>query len=173
VITCSNCGFENRDSELICVKCGQPLVDLAKETATRALGDTDYEEGVPKWGSARFNAQMLLIMEILETSEKHEFDADQVEQLILGRRDPDTGQLPDVDLTQAGGMEQGVSRKHAMVIRRDGALHIMDNGSANGTYLNGQRLVSQQPRVLRDGDDIRLGHLVVRVTFRQGNPNPT
>ena len=38
-------------------------------------------------------------------------------------------------------------------------------GSHNGTYLNGQRLIAHQPRVLRDGDDIRLGFLVLRVKF--------
>ena len=58
--------------------------------------------------------------------------------------------------------------KTAFLLRRDGALHIVDNDSANGTYLNGQRLVARQPRILRDGDDIRLGHLVVRVTFNVG-----
>ena len=54
-----------------------------------------------------------------------------------------------------------------MIIRVDnGALAIVDNNSANGTFLNGHRLVPQQPRILRDGDDIRLGHLTMRVTFQ-------
>ena len=35
----------------------------------------------------------------------------------------------------------------------------------NGTFLNGQRLVPNQPRILRDGDEIRLGHLVLYVRF--------
>jgi len=170
VITCPNCGFENREEEKLCVRCGQPLVDLTKETATRTLGDTDYEEGVPKWGSARFNAQMYLILEAVEYGQSYTFDANQVDQLIIGRKDPNTGTLPDVDLSIIGAVEHGVSRQHAMVIRQDGALHIMDNNSANGTYLNGQRLVAQQPRVLRDGDDVRLGHLIMRVTFQQGQP---
>jgi predicted component of type VI protein secretion system len=31
-------------------------------------------------------------------------------------------------------------------------------------------LISEQPRVLRDGDDIRLGYLVVRVVFDRTSP---
>jgi pSer/pThr/pTyr-binding forkhead associated (FHA) protein len=41
----------------------------------------------------------------------------------------------------------------------------MDNGSSNGTFLNEQKLIANQPRVLRDGDDLRLGFLVLTVHF--------
>lgn len=166
MITCPNCKYENRDGTVICVRCGTPLVELGKNEATRALGNTDYEEGVPKWGSARFNGAMNLILEVVESGEQFVFDADNVDEVVMGRQNPDTGEAPPVDLTRAGGTDKGVSRRHAVIVRRDGALHVMDYGSANGTYLNGQKLVAQQPRILRDGDDVRLGHLVIRVTFR-------
>ncbi|RMG88346.1 MAG: FHA domain-containing protein, partial [Chloroflexi bacterium] len=48
---------------------------------------------------------------------------------------------------------------------RDGSLHIKDLGAKNGTFLNGQKLVPEQPRVLRDGDEIRLGRLILEVHF--------
>jgi hypothetical protein len=166
VIVCSNCGHENADTEKICVKCGALLINNEQYQATRSLGDTDFEEGVPKWGSARFNGTMHLILEVLDSGETYRFDANQVTEVVMGRSNPDTAELPGVDLTSSDGMNKGVSRKHATIVRRDGALHIVDNNSANGTYLNGQRLVAGQPRILRDGDDVRLGHLVVRVTFR-------
>lgn len=132
--------------------------------STRTLSDTDYEEGVPKWGSARFNGN--LVLDVLETDESFVFDAQSVGEIIIGRKDPHTNDKPDVDLANSNAQEKGVSRRHAVVLNRDGALHIVDNGSANGTFLNGQRLVPNQSRILRDGDDVRLGHLVVRVTFR-------
>ena len=84
---------------------------------------------------------------------------------LIGRRDPDTGIIPSVDLTEENAVELGVSRKHAIIVRRDGAVHIADNNSANGTFLNGQRLVADRLRVLRDGDDVRVGKIVLRVTF--------
>lgn len=165
MIKCATCGRLNHDTEQICVYCGAPLIDLTKHNATRAVGDTDYEEGVPKWGSARFNFTMTLVIHIVETRKSFVLDADAQEEIELGRIDPDTGEAPAVDLTEHGGVDKGVSRRHATIIQRDGALYIVDNDSANGTYLNGQKLVASQPRVLRDGDDIRLGHLVLRVNF--------
>jgi hypothetical protein len=167
VIVCTNCGYENKEGTAICVKCGTPIGAVVEQT-TRSLGDTDIEEGTPRWGSARFNGKMNLIIEAVESGQQFVFDAERVNEVILGRRDPDTGDQPHVDLTEAGALENGVSRKHAVIVRREGSLHIMDYASANGTYLNGQKLVAQQPRILRDGDDIRLGHLVIRVNFQPG-----
>lgn len=165
MIVCTNCGHENPDTEKICTKCGA-LLSGEQYQSTRSLGDTDFEEGIPKWGSARFNGTMHLVLDVLDSGETYRFDANQVTEIIIGRGSTDTGELPAVDLTSSDGINKGVSRRHATIVRRDGALHIVDNNSANGTYLNGQRLVAGQPRILRDGDDVRLGHLVVRVTFR-------
>lgn len=143
----------------------QSLEDqLQVHVSTRSLDNTDYEEGVPKWGSARFNGN--LVLDVLETDASFTFEAQSINELVLGRKDPNSNDGPDVDLTETNAVEKGVSRNHAIIINRDGSLYVMDNGSSNGTFLNGQRLVAKQPRVLRDGDDVRLGHLVVRVTFR-------
>jgi len=168
VIKCPECGRNNEDTAKICIYCGTALVDLVREiAATRSFNDTDFEEGVPKWGSARFNARMNLIISVEKTAKAMIFDAENIEELVIGRIDPDTNEVPEIDLTPYGGLDKGVSRRHAAVIRKDGSLQIVDNGSPNGTFLNGQKLVANQPRVLRDGDDIRLGHLVIRITFQK------
>ncbi len=168
MIKCPECGRENQDAAKICVYCGAMLIDIFQgHVATRALGNTDFEEGTPKWGTARFSARMNLILAVQNSDRKFVFDADQVEALTIGRKDPQTGETPDVDLFDAGALEKGVSRKHAAIIRKDGSLQIMDNGTPNGTFLNGQKLVPRQPRVVRDGDDIRLGHLVLHIKFER------
>ncbi|MBE2267693.1 MAG: FHA domain-containing protein, partial [Anaerolinea sp.] len=87
--------------------------------------------------------------------------------VLIGRTDVDNKVIPDIDLAPYGAVEKGVSRIHAAILRTEEALIIMDKGSANGTHLNGQRLVPQQPRVLRDGDEIRLGRLVARIYFKR------
>ncbi len=139
--------------------------DMLRRTATRGLGNTDYEESEPRWGTARFNQRTTLMLFVRGAPEPFVFDAGAIEELIIGRIDPDSGKSPDVDLENYSGMEKGVSRRHATIIRKDGSLNLVDAGSHNGTYLNGQRLIAHQPRVLRDGDDIRLGFLVLRVKF--------
>lgn len=55
-----------------------------------------------------------------------------------------------------------VSRLHAVIARYHGGWCVRDVGSANGTYLNGRRLLSEQ--LLRPGDEIRVG--AVRIVFR-------
>ena len=168
---CPKCQRENDPDAQICVYCGEPLVDLSERISTRGLDDTDYEEGTPKWGSARFGSRANLLIGVGEEINTFVFDANQIEELVMGRRDVRSGDVPEVDLYDYEAVEKGVSRHHALIVRRDGSLYLVDNDSANGTFLNGQRLVAQQPRVLRDGDDIRLGHLTLRVTF-EGIPTP-
>ena len=167
MIKCPNCGNNNEDEAKICVYCGNLLVDATLAASTRTLDDTDFEEGVPKWGSARFNARTNLILGIEEDPRTLVFDATEITELVIGREDPKTGEAPEVDLTPYDAIEKGVSRRHAAIVRKDGSLYLVDKNSANGTFLNGQKLVPEQSRVLRDGDDIRLGHLTVRITFER------
>jgi hypothetical protein len=164
VIKCPNCSHENAETSQICEVCGHLLVKPSIDT--RKYDDADYEEGTPRWGSARFNGAMNLVLDVIETKRSFVFDYHEITQIIMGRKDSEDLKVPLVDLSSVGGLEKGVSRRHAKIVRKDGALHVMDNDSANGTYLNGQKLVADQPRVLRDGDEIRLGHLTVRITFR-------
>ncbi len=49
-----------------------------------------------------------------------------------------------------------VSRHHATIIWQTGAFVLQDLGSANGTYVNGQRVTGLQ--TLRDGDAIQTGN---------------
>jgi diguanylate cyclase (GGDEF)-like protein len=48
-----------------------------------------------------------------------------------------------------------VSRRHAMIIRRQGRMFVKDLGSTNGTYLNDQEVTQETP--LRSGDLIKVG----------------
>ena len=56
-----------------------------------------------------------------------------------------------------------VSNTHAILITRDSGYSIVDLGSRNGTYVNGERLGSQA-HTLRHGDSIQLGQTLL--TFR-------
>jgi ABC-type multidrug transport system ATPase subunit/ABC-type multidrug transport system permease subunit len=61
-----------------------------------------------------------------------------------------------------------VSAEHAMIEYRAGVYHLIDRGSRNGTFLNGQRITEVD---LNDGDLIRLGEMgssAVTLTYRAG-----
>ena len=166
---CLYCGYKKiTDTMKTCPRCGLPLT-REKQTATRVLPNTEEDDiGTPRYGTVRFSSRMNLVVKVHGFDKTFTFDAAQITKLTFGRIDPDTGESPAVDLKDWKAIEKGVSRHHAAIIRRDtGSLSLVDQESDNGTYLNGQRLIPNQPRILRDGDEIRLGHLVLYVRFEK------
>jgi pSer/pThr/pTyr-binding forkhead associated (FHA) protein len=85
--------------------------------------------------------------------------------VVIGRPDIESGDKVDIDLTPYGGRERGVSRRHAVLYRTVFTVSIVDLNSSNGTYLNGVRLVPHQPRLLREGDEVRLGNMRFHTYF--------
>ena len=58
--------------------------------------------------------------------------------------------------------EPTVSRRHALVVRREETLVLLDDRSMNGTWLNGERVTEA---VLSDGDVIQLGAVSLSVVL--------
>jgi pSer/pThr/pTyr-binding forkhead associated (FHA) protein len=85
---------------------------------------------------------------------------------ILGRAGGETPTDPLINLADYDAEKKGVSRRHAMLIREDERLLITDLGSTNHTYLNGQQLQENDRLVLRDGDEIRLGKLSIKIFYK-------
>ncbi len=110
---------------------------------------------------------MKLVLTLKNKNSVHfTFDPAQIELIVMGRRDPVSGDHPTVDLQDHDAEEQGVSRRHAVIKRMSSnALQLIDNASVNGTFLNGQIMLPHEPRILRDGDEVRLGRLVIDVSF--------
>jgi pSer/pThr/pTyr-binding forkhead associated (FHA) protein len=89
------------------------------------------------------------------------------DEVVIGRVDHHTDFLPDLNLTRFGAWERGVSRLHAAIRRSGDTLLLVDLGSTNGTYLNGDRLTAREVRELRDGDRIRLGLFEMEIYYQQ------
>jgi pSer/pThr/pTyr-binding forkhead associated (FHA) protein len=82
---------------------------------------------------------------------------------VLGRGD---NQLPvDVDLTSLGAAENGMSRKHLMLMQHGIRILILDLGSTNGTRINNKVLRTGNVYELKDNDELQLGMLKLSVTF--------
>jgi pSer/pThr/pTyr-binding forkhead associated (FHA) protein len=86
-------------------------------------------------------------------------------EVNIGRLDPANASFPDVDLTSAGGLKKGVSRRHAKITRRGREVFIEDLGSINGTFLNRKKLTPYLSQALKSGDELQLGKLILRVSF--------
>jgi GAF domain-containing protein len=79
--------------------------------------------------------------------------------VILGRDENEPGLI---DLRQFG-MEEGVSRQHALLRPTSSNLYILDLGSTNGTFLNGHSVGINTPHIITNGDTISLGNLQMTV----------
>ncbi|MEW5956719.1 MAG: FHA domain-containing protein [Chloroflexota bacterium] len=84
----------------------------------------------------------------------------------MGRLDPASDVFPEIDLTNDSGLEKGVSRRHARILKREGTVVVEDLGSINGTFINGKRLAPYLPEVLNHGDQLQLGKLLIEVELR-------
>lgn len=66
-----------------------------------------------------------------------------------------------------------VSRRHALVVRQADGVHVLDDRSLNGVFVNGERIdqsVGQQ--ALRDGDEILVGRYRLRFISVVPRPAP-
>lgn len=181
--TCPKCGHLNRAGILVCEKCGTLLIgdehvggtkrfegdrqqpaEAALKQAVATETSEMYSSAVDTAGSSQFTENMVLRLEIegaptpIMLHPKFETS--------LGRRDPATGTIPDVDLSAYAGYRLGVSRKHAVIRLKNRQLELYDLGSSNGTSINGTRLTPHQAQVLRDGDEVMLGKMLIRVLFQ-------
>ena len=93
----------------------------------------------------------------------------QIQAYLIVLSGPEVGRMHKIDslevtLGRSQGTEMrindvGVSRRHARVVREGASVFIEDMGSANGTFLNGDRLTNRLQ--LRDGDKITLGSTTI------------
>jgi hypothetical protein len=96
---------------------------------------------------------------------------------LIMRTGPDPGTVVDLDKdVMVFGRDAAVdivladseiSRKHARISRTSGGYVLEDLNSTNGTYVNGERLIS--PRVLSHGDLVGMGENVT-MTFDAVSP---
>lgn len=86
------------------------------------------------------------------------------EGYIFGRSDSSSTYLPDIDLAPFNARDKGVSRRHAVLVRYRGMIHLLDLNSVNGTFLNGERILPEVPYAVNAGDQVTLANLTLTVT---------
>ena len=124
------------------------------ETDTLASQEiTSLDIGMPRpWRIA---------LRILQKENRLIFDMSN--QMVIGRMVPEMGFYPDIDLGPYNAEELGVSRQHLTLKLEGERILAMDNGSANGTLLNNERMKPREDYPIRDGDEISLGLMKVKV----------
>ena len=149
-VYCPECGFQNPESANYCSKCGSLLhkdEGGTETTMSYTPEELEDEAGAPLDDSGVHGPALVVRSGGGRAGETFHATSD---RMLIGRS-PDCDVFLD-DVT--------VSRKHAVLIERDGGFHVEDQGSLNGTFLNRKRIESAE---IEDGDELQVGKY--RLTF--------
>jgi pSer/pThr/pTyr-binding forkhead associated (FHA) protein len=168
MIECPSCGRQYRPGTLFCSECGVYL-----PAGGRLRTESVPEEELPTsranpWATGAGEDEedeKPTTLRIIISESGRQVQLPAAPEIYLGRLDAIHGLFPDLDLTVDGGPEGGVSRRHARILQEGNRFLIEDVGSANGTFLNGQRLTPYLPHPLQKGDKLQLGTLQLSVEF--------
>lgn len=136
VKVCPRCKHRNELSTRFCVRCGYAFVGV-RPAVLRVI-----EPVRAAWEMPVFRSPML-----------------------FGRANPEEGHRPDFDMSFYDP-EGYISRRHGQIIRARNGYFVRDLGSSNGTYVNDRLLPPNKPRMLRNGDKIAIGEVVIQFLLR-------
>ena len=149
---CPNCQAPVRLDAHFCDHCGHSLREQPAEVVV------SYDDLGPETAATPETATWLIVLpagQVLALPPEED-------SYVIGRVDPASGSYPEVDLVPFGGEEGGVSRRHAQITRRDTRYFIEDLNSVNYTFVNKHKIAVGNPHPLQDGDEIRLGRVLLR-----------
>ena len=170
-IFCPVCKNKNERNALVCIHCGAALeegIPGATVTAMSSEVPTDdksaidsavtiEDELIPADGIAVYIAGIDKRVSVRIENE-----------LIFGRNAKESSE-PMLDLTELGGFQMGISRRHAKIRRVGHGYEIIDLASTNGTKLNNERLIPNKPYPLANGAQVQLGRMRMYLFHRTVN----
>jgi hypothetical protein len=163
---CPVCKNKNERNAIICIHCGEPLEEsatsMAKTTrdtrgifadAVRIPETLIDNELIPEDGIAIYAAGTL-----------KPFYLHLKKEIIIGRKTEETSET-FLDLSELDGFNMGLSRRHAMIRRAKLGYEVIDLASTNGSWMNDERLVPNEPYQLKNGAQLRIGRLRLLIVY--------
>ena len=143
-VYCPECGFQNPEAANYCAKCGALLVrdEGGSDTTMSFTPEEGEEDAAAILDEIKTEGPALVVRSGGGRAGEH---------FLLEKEQTTVGRSPDCDVFLD---DVTVSRRHALVVRRDGQFFIEDKGSLNGTFLNRRRIESGP---LEDGDELQIG----------------
>jgi len=169
---CPNCGAETRPGDNFCLSCGyrvpaSPPASLATDEATLfrnpppapnnwsggsepTVHGQDAEEATLRANAvpSKIENPARFVLSSNKGNDPKEYP--------LEKPDTSVGRAPENDIVLPDE-EKVISRYHATIRYENGSYSLRDEGSSNGTYVNGQGLEKNSPRMLQDGDHVSIG----------------
>ena len=147
-IYCPECGFQNLEAANYCTKCGALLRTPEAAEQTQTFSPEEVGDELDQLDDMRVAGPALVVRS--GGGRAGETFTPQADRTTIGRS-PDCPIFLD-DVT--------VSRRHAVLVQREGRWFVEDQGSLNGTFVNRERVESSE---LSDGDELQIGKY--RLTF--------
>lgn len=148
-VYCQECGFQNPEASNYCARCGALLVkDEGGTESTQTFTPEDGEAG---------EAEAIEDLGIKGPALVVRSGGGRAGEMFHPERETTIGRSPDCGIFLD---DVTVSRKHAVLVERNGGFFIEDQGSLNGTFVNRKRVETAQ---LDDGDELQIGKY--RLTF--------
>ncbi len=194
---CPVCGADTRQGDNYCLNCGQRL--FPSTPSSSPIGDPTLA-AVDEWngiGSPSPSGWPLdpgvQVAAASEAPAQRESAAASTAQAILDKLEPpakfilhsDTGEIlqeypldkPEIVIGRAPtsdillSKDKLTSRRHAHIRYENGRYLLLDEHSANGTFVNGEQIEEAVPYALHDGDHVGIGeHELVFHIY--GSPAP-
>jgi pSer/pThr/pTyr-binding forkhead associated (FHA) protein len=143
-----------------------PVLPKVSRLETRRFDETETSEPLERsTGTVDKIASRPWRIGIQVVEADTELIIDLKESIVLGRSYPDTAVFHGVDLAPFEAYHSGVSRRHAVLCVQDDRLMLMDDHSANGTYVAGKRLEPGRLYPVRHGDEVQLGGMRLKFSI--------
>ncbi len=179
-LICPVCGAANIPGEVFCENCGASLVGTPPTPVSAGVATPQPINVTPAPVTQAAPPPVVVTPALVSTPQPIPMTMPPHPRLIvveggaeiplpprdvvyIGREDAVSNSFPDIDTTPFGGMDKGVSRRHAAIHHEaNGAYILEDLGSVNGSYINRDRLNANEKRNLLPSDTINLGRLGLR-----------
>ncbi len=159
---CWDCGHRHHRFVTHCLVCGAECEDRVMNTVCLDRGQLkqSLQQFPIRTGTLRHRNALMLEIQDEQVTVSLQY------KVLFGRKLSQPQGTTFIDMDQFDGYCNGVSRRHAELHHfRNNQLALVDLSSANGTYVNGHKLVPHQPCQLHDGDQIFLGSLGFYIHF--------
>jgi hypothetical protein len=168
---CPVCKNKNERSALVCVHCGAALDEnFPGPTITSSSPEVSTDDRSVIEKSITIEDELIpadgIVIYVAGIDKRVSI---RIENEVIFGRNAKESKEPMFDLTDLGGFQMGISRRHAKIRRAGNGYEIIDLSSTNGTKLNGERLVPDKPYPLANGAQIQLGRMRMYLFHRTGS----
>jgi hypothetical protein len=166
VVKCPVCQREHPENTPFCNECGAYLPrGNGNETELLPVNGAIGVNREETTGAPGVDVTSPLSLKLTIPDSGRDVEVPLIREVTIGRLDAASASFPDVDLTSDDALEKGISRRHAKITRHGREVFIEDLGSINGTFVNRKKLTPYLPEELRNGDQLHMGKLMLRVSF--------